>query len=570
MRARLLAAGLLAGGALAASGLAPVAVAAAPVPVTGQLVPRSCLVDADAGDAGTCTKTPGLRNTAYLGVSGDGRNVYVTARESDTIMAFARDARTGALKRITKRGGCFVWAGNSSPPKGCTKVPGIDRPSGVAISPDGGGVYVTGNFSDSVAAFKRDRRTGTLTALGCFSGATTVRDAACAQVPALDDPIGLTVSPDNRHLYVSSWGTGGLNIFKRTARTAKIDYLGCLRRSSGASVAPCATVEGSAGLNWVALSRDGRNLYATAAESSAVLAFARDPVSGGLTAVGCVSGNSNGAGRDSRCASGRGILGPQFLAVSADGRFIYATGSNGSSLALFARGAGGVLIQHADPSGCLGDFVEGADDCDRSVGLDTPFGIALDPAGANVYIGSYGTGAVDAFRRDAASGLLRFLGPCFAQQDPLCTRLAPLQRAGYVEVSPDGRNVYVNAPDSSAVHVFARKAEAPPVRLLDRRLVRRGAVIRPRISCPRTAVLGCFGEVAVRVIDAGGHAVGRPQTVRYDLKPGRRARLNVHLGAPALAILAATRVDAVRVDITSREPAGDAFTSPFLAVVTGR
>jgi hypothetical protein len=329
-------------------------------------------------------------------------------------------------------------------------------------------------------------------------------------------------------------------------------------------------VQGTSVLNWVALSPDGRNLYASARDSSSLVSFARDPNTGGLTSMGCLSGGSDGTGRDGRCAPARGILGPQFVTVSGDGRFVYETSASANSIAIFNRGPGGAVTQVAAPTGCLGDFVDGSDDCVSGPGLKEVFGFALEPRGRHAYTGSYGTGAVNAFRRDPGSGAMTFLGPCFAQQDPLCRPLTPLRRAGFLQVSRDGRHVYLNAPDSSAVHVFARKADTPGVVVLDRRLPVRGGALRPRIRCPRDAELGCFGELRVRAIGPSGTPVDPGTTLPYDF-PGRRRpiRVRIPLDARTQAAFAATSIDAVRIEITSREPAGGAYTAGFVVRVTG-
>ena len=71
--------------------------------------------------------------------------------------------------------------------------------------------------------------------------------------------------------------------------------------------------------NWVVASPDGKNVYAVGYQSDAVAIFDRDPASGALTQkagkAGCVSdGGVHGCGR------ARALVGPEAVAISADGR----------------------------------------------------------------------------------------------------------------------------------------------------------------------------------------------------------------------------------------------------------
>ena len=93
----------------------------------------------------------------------------------------------------------------------------------------------------------------------------------------------IAVSPDDRHVYVASSRSNAIAIFRRLPGNGALRQApranGCIA-SKGAE--DCARAVGLNGVNSVAVSADGRNVYATARGSDAVTAFRRNPNTGGL------------------------------------------------------------------------------------------------------------------------------------------------------------------------------------------------------------------------------------------------------------------------------------------------
>jgi DNA-binding beta-propeller fold protein YncE len=113
-----------------------------------------------------------------LAVSPDGRSVYAVnsgtaANNSNLIYQFD------------------VGTNGTLSPKSPATVTAGERPSGVAVSPDGHTVYVTNSASDTVSEFGVSA-TGALT----LEGAVGTGDA----------PAGLAISPDGGSLYVTNFG----------------------------------------------------------------------------------------------------------------------------------------------------------------------------------------------------------------------------------------------------------------------------------------------------------------------------------------------------------------------------
>ena len=94
----------------------------------------------------------GLAGAASVAVSPDGQHVYVAARNEDAVGVFSRSSTTGALT--------FAEAerdGVDDPDDPGGTVDGLDGASGVAVSPDGKHVYVTGETDDAIAVFSATR-----------------------------------------------------------------------------------------------------------------------------------------------------------------------------------------------------------------------------------------------------------------------------------------------------------------------------------------------------------------------------------------------------------------------------
>lgn len=134
-----------------------------------------------------------------LAISPDGRDLYVTSLYSTSgtdgaLVRFRRDTTDGGRIRY---GGAILDSGNSL---------GADRlgeASGVAVSPDGQFVYVGAYRDDAVTVFSRNPSTGTLIEV--------VQEVSRAvPSPALGGPRLVAISPDGGVLYVTAFDDNAL------------------------------------------------------------------------------------------------------------------------------------------------------------------------------------------------------------------------------------------------------------------------------------------------------------------------------------------------------------------------
>src|SRR5438876_814120 len=141
-------------------------------------------------------------------------------------------------------------------------------------------------------------------------------------------------------------------------------------------------VDGLAGINAVAVSPDGMNVYATGGADDALATFMRDATTGTLTFLGAEPG----------------LNGPQAIAISPDGAYLYV--ASGNAVVVFARDpASGMLtvVQIVD------------DDTDGVDGLGGAAALAVSPDGGHLYAAGKLDDSVAVFSRDSASGALAFV-----------------------------------------------------------------------------------------------------------------------------------------------------------------
>jgi DNA-binding beta-propeller fold protein YncE len=311
---------------------------------------------------------------------------------------------------------------------------------------------------------------GTLVQLSGSSGCLVDRSApraGCQSVRALRGPApflgseAIAISPDGRNVYVASSASNAIAVFRRNARTGHLTQgtgiAGCIAAQGAGG---CATGVGLEGPNSVAVSPDGRNVYATSLNSNAIDVFARNSSTGALTQAGASAGGGCIANAPtSGCRTGRALDGPDVVVVSPDGRNAYVGAFQGDSIAVFTRAPStGALAQAAGTSGCIA-YTPIAD-CAPGVALASPEGMAISPDGENIYVAAALSSALDVFSRNPSTGVLTQAGGgagCIVQT-PLagCTTGVQLGGADAVAVSPNGGDVYVTSVLSNSVTSFTR------------------------------------------------------------------------------------------------------------------
>ncbi|HEY4279010.1 MAG TPA: beta-propeller fold lactonase family protein [Conexibacter sp.] len=209
--------------------------------------------------SGPCSTGPaaeGIAGAEGLVVSPDGLFVYVASRFDSAVVGFNRVTAGVGLAKLGAAANCLTGGPTTN---ACANTPGLTGAAGLAISPDGRDVYVA-SFNDGVAVLRRNVVSGVLTFTECLK---PVAAGGCSGDPGLvTGARSIAVSPDGRSVYVAggNGATGYLRAYGRDTASGRLTSLNCLTNLGSA---PCDTAAGLKNASSVSVSPDSRNVYAT-------------------------------------------------------------------------------------------------------------------------------------------------------------------------------------------------------------------------------------------------------------------------------------------------------------------
>ena len=205
-----------------------------------------------------------LNGIADLLVSPDGRHVYAASSLDSAVVAFERDPTNGHLSWLA------TYSNNAS------GVIGLAGARSMAMDSQGRHLYVAGTNGNAVVVFDRQHDAdedgyGTLSYNGLSQNGTDgVIDMA--------RPVDLTLSPDDRHLYVAASQSDAVVVFSRNADSMSATFGALQWRQSRRNLV--GSVSGLLDVSQVLVSPDGAFLYAAGTGNNAIARFARNTVSG--------------------------------------------------------------------------------------------------------------------------------------------------------------------------------------------------------------------------------------------------------------------------------------------------
>jgi 6-phosphogluconolactonase (cycloisomerase 2 family) len=452
----------------------PATAAAIPPPIGGLTpIPGACLTETAVPG---CTTDPGAGDVNALAVRPGGTVLYVvqggSAADSSNgaLLAYSRNAQTGV---IGARISCRAFDPTGLP--GCVQDSALYLPHGLAVGPDGHGLYVTSQYDlrGALIAYATDPTTGAIGApTSCFQqvGTQGCGTAPVQRAHGLDGVKGVAVSPDGKAVYTAAGSAhGGVAAFARLSSdgslTAELRCASGVASPSGdAGPGKCDLPVDTAVDSASAVAATDKAVYVSSDQSTSgsgsVVAYARDAAAGTLTGrLNCFSENSF-----SGCSGRFGLVAPFALAAAADGKTLYSAGldaslANGGQLTTIRLAADGSLSL---VGGCLATKAQ--DTCVKADGVRNVTAIGLSGDGGELYAADSAdgsAGSVTAFGLSQALPGLPALSCLAGAAMTGCSVAATVHYPGAVAVSPNGRFVYSGSHSSGgsggAIQAFARE-----------------------------------------------------------------------------------------------------------------
>jgi DNA-binding beta-propeller fold protein YncE len=414
-----------------------------------------------------CSVGAGLVGAISVAITNNGASVYV-ASNSDTsaggnaVSAFARSSTDGYLAQLPGTKACVQHTDTAG---ACAKATLMFGTRDVAVTADRKNVYSVAVDGSSLSVLSRSPEDGALSRLSNPSGCVVqlVGTSGCTDGKAMSSAYGVTVSPDDKYVYVVSRSLGSVSILQRNLDTGVLTPTTCLRGSATDGDGAACTITSMLGsANSIAFSPDGANAYVASGDpsgypSGAVVAFSRNSA-GALTPLGGTAACVSHPGWTDPCEKGVGLWAASDVAVSPDGASVYVVSSGSNAIAVFTRNTDGSLTQLADKAGCISN--DGSSNtCTTGRALQGATAVAVSPDSKQVFVASRWSGSISVFNKNATTGALTQAAGkegCIRAGDASCTAGRALAGAMGVVVSPDGKDVYVSSFSSGAVALLTR------------------------------------------------------------------------------------------------------------------
>ena len=269
----------------------------------------------------------------------------------------------------------------------CRSVPsGGGGPTHLALAPDGGALFVA-NFGGGQASVLPVDADGRLLPPSSVRTGTGSGPHRRQQGPHAH---GVTLDPSGGYLLVPDMGADRVFIYPYDAAA----------RALGTRPELHVAVPAGAGPRLVLFGKDGRFAYLLTELSAEIFVFSWDAQTGQLSPVSSLALDPPEF-EDARSAAG--------FAMSADGRFLYASNRATAVIQAYAIGSDGslALVQTIDAGG------------------EKPWAIEIAPGGRWALVANQGSDVVRLFARDPASGQLSQTSASLAVPTPTSFTFVP-------------------------------------------------------------------------------------------------------------------------------------------------
>ncbi len=260
-----------------------------------------------------------LQGVNAVRVSADGRHLYASGGVANAIAVYGRDALTGALGMLEAERSGVDDASDSG-----GVVLGLDRPSGLALSADGGQLYVAARFGNAVLAFERVSNPESAD-FGKLSFTGSQRNGL-GGVQGLAGAFDLVLSPDGRHLYVIGESSNSVVLFDRS-ETGALSWRRMWRKSDPG-------IFGLGGPQGIAMAPNGREVFVVGFADSSLTVFRRALSDGTTTQSGDLTVRQTVFDGEGQVDN---MQGPAAVVASHDNQYIYVSATVDNAIVQFRR-----------------------------------------------------------------------------------------------------------------------------------------------------------------------------------------------------------------------------------------
>ncbi len=283
-------------------------------------------------------------------------------------------------------------------------VYGLPGASCVAYSIDKQYIYVGSQYT--VAVFRYDQSTGSTLFIEAYKYANDGH-------AGLEGPDCITISPDNRYLYVSSSWLDCVSLYKRNITTGTLELLHIYYDTD-------IGIDGLRGASEMGISNDGSFLYIASNNDKKTSTFRIDKSTGYLTHLQSLGG----------------LSWPEALKLSRDSRFVYVVSHMDNKIAVYEVNPGNGMLSLTQT------VTEEVFSC-----------YFIDISYDNRFVYVAGFASLSVYSRDILTGHLT-----------LCTEFKNNEQGVYglnstysLTVAPDDRNIYVISTGDLSFVTFSRR-----------------------------------------------------------------------------------------------------------------
>src|SRR4051794_9595166 len=191
----------------------------------------------------------------------------------------------------------------------------------------------------------------------------------------------IAVNPGGANAYVAST-TGSLSTFGRNGQTGALSFTSCIKDPTSTEACPSNSNRPLAQAAWVVATDNF--VYVASRSGNAISEFSRDPGTGALTVLGCISQTGSNPAGGPGCQTAPGLTGVDHLALSADESNLHDGTPSDAPLVTMTIAGGGTLTLAA----CLRGSASTDISCSPTAtpGLNGANAVDVAPDGKTVYV----------------------------------------------------------------------------------------------------------------------------------------------------------------------------------------